>query len=132
MVISRNSNDIARVPIKTATQKTLQSTVCMVVKYHFDRGVIFLLCMVSRSNLLSLDIVKKMRKLWLCSKSKKVFLGSINESSDCSYRYLQDITDFLIALVLHKREDDNGLIFFWQSLNNSLYSLPGFVCCNIL
>jgi len=81
-------------------------------------------------DLLSLDIVEKVRKLWLCGESKKVFLGSIDEGADGAYRYLQDITDFFVAFVFHKGEHDNSFIFFWQSSDDRLYCLVSFVCCD--
>jgi hypothetical protein len=64
-------------------------------------------------DLLSLDIVEKVRKLWLCGESKKVFLGSIDEGTDGAYRYLEYIADFFVAFVLHKCENNDSLIFFW-------------------
>jgi hypothetical protein len=64
-------------------------------------------------DLLSLDIVEKVRKLWLCGESEEVFLGSINKGSNSTYGYLQYIADFFIALVFHKRENNNGFVFFW-------------------
>lgn len=44
-------------------------------------------------------------------KSQEMFFGAAKKGSNSANGYLKNIADILVALVLHKKEEDNGSVF---------------------
>ncbi len=68
----------------------------------------------------TLGIGEKVRKLWLLSSREECFLGTVDEGSDSSYRYLQDIADLFVALVFSEKKDCHGPVFLRKRLDQFL------------